>query len=396
MQESRQATAAGEPPSTARDASDEALRSTGSAPLRITWVLPDANLGGGTKMVRQLAEQLQARGHRCQILYLASTRSAPPLWRPRRFGRYLLQRWRLRGTESDHLQAARVPTVALRGSRIRHDQAPDADLVIATWWETMEWIRDWPASKGRRAYYIQHHELHAGDVERVKATYRVPALQIVISRWLRDVLRDQYGSECPVLVPNGLDFEQFDAPVRGRAAVPTVGLMCSPKRWKRTELALAAIEQVRTRLPALRVVGFGDMPLSTLGDVPRGLEFTLRPPQDRIADIYRSCDAWVIASDLEGFGMPGLEAAACRCPVVATRCGGPEDYVTDGVSGRLVRPGDADALSAALLEVLQLSPDAWRAMSDASHAAARRFDWAPSVRELERAAQEYVGRPARD
>ena len=82
-------------------------------------------------------------------------------------------------------------------------------------------------------------------------------------------------------------------------------------------------------------------PLLPTHDLPKNLDFSLRPPQDQIPHIYRKSDCWIVSSITEGFGMPGLEAAACRCPVVTTRCGGPEDYVQDGVSGYLVPVGDA-------------------------------------------------------
>ena len=65
--------------------------------------------------------------------------------------------------------------------------------------------------------------------------------------------------------------------------------------------------------------------------------------------------------------MPGLEAAACRCPVVATRCGGPEDYVEDGVSGYLVDVGDAEAMADRIVRVLRLNDGAVRAMSEAMY-----------------------------
>lgn len=58
-------------------------------------------------------------------------------------------------------------------------------------------------------------------------------------------------------------------------------------------------------------------------------------PED-LADYYRNLDAFVIPSHQEGLAIVGLEAMACGCPVISTRCGGPEDYVEDGVTGFLV------------------------------------------------------------
>ena len=46
-------------------------------------------------------------------------------------------------------------------------------------------------------------------------------------------------------------------------------------------------------------------------------------------------DLFVLPSHQEGLCISALEAMACGCPVVSTRCGGPEEYVTER-SGELV------------------------------------------------------------
>ncbi len=80
----------------------------------------------------------------------------------------------------------------------------------------------------------------------------------------------------------------------------------------------------------------------------------------------------VLPSRAESFGAVLVEALACGTPVVATRCGGPEDIVDDRV-GRLVPVGDADALARALADVLQ-EPERYPAEILRAHAVAR-FSW---------------------
>ena len=43
----------------------------------------------------------------------------------------------------------------------------------------------------------------------------------------------------------------------------------------------------------------------------------------------------MFSSAQEGLGISGIQAMACGVPVVSTRCGGPEDYVIDGKTGKL-------------------------------------------------------------
>jgi glycosyltransferase involved in cell wall biosynthesis len=67
--------------------------------------------------------------------------------------------------------------------------------------------------------------------------------------------------------------------------------------------------------------------------------------------MQQRCDALLLASDYETFGVVIIEAIAAGKPVVATRCGGPEDTVTPDV-GELVPKGDAGALAEGLARVL--------------------------------------------
>jgi glycosyltransferase involved in cell wall biosynthesis len=75
----------------------------------------------------------------------------------------------------------------------------------------------------------------------------------------------------------------------------------------------------------------------------------------------------VLSSVSEGLSNTILEAMAAARPVVATRVGGAEEMIDDGVTGVLVPPSDPGAMAAALRRVLATG-DAGAAMG----AAARR------------------------
>ena len=63
-----------------------------------------------------------------------------------------------------------------------------------------------------------------------------------------------------------------------------------------------------------------------------------------------SCDAFVLPSFHETFGVVLVEALAMGVPIIATRCGGPEDIVTDA-NGVLVPVDDVDSLASAMESV---------------------------------------------
>jgi glycosyltransferase involved in cell wall biosynthesis len=73
--------------------------------------------------------------------------------------------------------------------------------------------------------------------------------------------------------------------------------------------------------------------------------------QQNAAALLASWHVLVLPSITEGFGIAVLEAMAAARPVVASRVGGLEELVDDGVTGRLIAPGDAVALAECLAEL---------------------------------------------
>src|SRR5206468_12573099 len=131
---------------------------------------------------------------------------------------------------------------------------PDADVVIATWWETAEWVAGLAPAKGAKVHFVQDHETWGGTRERVDAVYRLPLAKIVISGWLRDVLRNQYQQEPAALIGNSVDTAKFDVPPRGKQAVPTLGLTYATKQNKGTDISLRAFDLAAKDVPGLKLV----------------------------------------------------------------------------------------------------------------------------------------------
>jgi glycosyltransferase involved in cell wall biosynthesis len=105
-----------------------------------------------------------------------------------------------------------------------------------------------------------------------------------------------------------------------------------------------------------RVVVVGDDPFGSdpgyLDEVNRAEGIERYPWVDGAAGLMGALDVLVLPSREEPFGTVLAEAMNAGTPVVATRVGGLPEVVEDGVTGRLVEPGDPAALAAAVREVL--------------------------------------------
>jgi glycosyltransferase involved in cell wall biosynthesis len=107
----------------------------------------------------------------------------------------------------------------------------------------------------------------------------------------------------------------------------------------------------------------GDGPLRHLVPDARGFV-----PPSEVGPFYDRAAVVCVPSRREGYGIVAREAMAHGRPVVATAVGGLVDAVDDGVTGLLVRPGDAVALREALTGLLS-DPDRRSAMGAAGREA---------------------------
>jgi glycosyltransferase involved in cell wall biosynthesis len=342
-------------------------------------------MSGGIRVVAIYAKALASQGHEVMLV------SPPPQAVP--FHRKLKSFLSGNGWPDDapgpksHLDRSGLDYRVLdRWRPVTDDDVPDADIVIATWWETAEWVHALSPNKGAKVYFIQHHEVFPYlPVLRCRATYGLPMHKIVIARWLKEVMSSQYADNVVDLVPNSVDRSQFFAAVRGKQSAPTVGFLYSSVAFKGLEVSLAAIKIVRERIPDLRLICFGSEHPNAALPLPEGVEFSFSPPQDQIRNLYSQCDVWITASRSEGFNLPAMEAMACRTPVVSTKTGWPEEAIETGKNGALVEVDDVAGLALGVDWILSRSAAEWKSLSQRAYETACSGSWEESSRRFESA-----------
>jgi glycosyltransferase involved in cell wall biosynthesis len=86
-------------------------------------------------------------------------------------------------------------------------------------------------------------------------------------------------------------------------------------------------------------------------DAEQDIHFTGALPRWAVRQQMWAANALVLPSDYETFGVVAVEALSTGIPVVATRCGGPEEIMTEE-TGILVPRRDREGLAAAMEQVM--------------------------------------------
>lgn len=364
----------------------------GKDKLKVTFVCPPENLSGGNRVVAIYADQLTRRG--CEVVVVTAKPTSLSL---RERLRSLVGR---RASLPRHLEKERsyYRNASFKVHRINHAgpindaDLPDADVLIATWWETAEWVWAASGSKGVKLHFMQDYETWGagdGNVARVDASVALPIPKIVIAQWVADLLEKRWAQTPIALVPNSVETDLFFAPPRGKQSIPTVGFAYRTMRNKGCDIIVSAIERARKLQPNLRVMAFGlERPVSSI-PLPRCTQYYFRIEDEKLRNVYAACDAWLFGTRVEGFGLPLLEAMACRTPVIGTPAGAASTLIRQG-GGILVDLEDDAGMCTAILRVAMMADAEWRAMSDAAYGTAHTYTWCDAAEKFEAALRQAV------
>ena len=188
-------------------------------------------------------------------------------------------------------------------------------------------------------------------------------MRITIAQWLVDLAQTRCPGDPIDLIPNAVDlnvqptaFAAINTDRRHDVFAGTVqGLSASTCRGTR-----------RKTIPKLKLIAFGTQSPNGTIPLPHDTHFTREPSQELIPRLYSSCDAWLFASRSEGFGLPLLEAMACRTPVIATPAGAAPELLHPG-GGILINPNDPQMMADAIRGCVG-DDTTWRVMSDVARA----------------------------
>lgn len=353
--------------------------------MKITFLLPYAAMAGGIRVVAIYAKLLMAYGHDVHVISV----SHQPLTL-----RGSIRRW-LKGERFWPRQKKQGPshmenidplnwTILEHNGPIRNFDVPDSDIVIATWWKTAEWLNELNDKKGKKVYFCQGYETSENfPNHRVKATYKLPFVQICVSLWVKQKIVELTGKNDQEVVMNGVDTLQFFSAERSKNASPKFGFVYSEANCKGVDIIVEALVKAKKIEPNITAICFGARYPSTFVKLPKWIEFYHNPLQSDIREIYAQCDAWLFGSRAEGFGLPILEAMACGTPVIATPAGAAAGLVSEK-NGFLVNHDNPQVMADRINQIGKISQDQWKLLSDGARSTAVKHDWDQAARSFER------------
>lgn len=342
--------------------------------MKITFILPGIGLSGGVKAVFEFANHLEKLGHTVNIIHPLVPLS-------------LSLKGKIRGTIGNLIRGKNPSWFVLKAKLVRvpilsEKYIPNADIIVATWWQTAYIVNKLNAKKGKKFYLVQHYETWGGPEREVENSYKLGLKIIVNSTWLKNLLLDKLDVKSEALIFHAPDHEQFypEKIIKEDKNTFRILMPYREELWKGALDGFKAFKIIEKAKPNAKLVIFGPKPKND--HLLEGVEFHNFPVKDKLRKVYNSCDLFLFPSIFEGFGMPPMEAMACNLPLVATRVGAVPDYTISGETALVSEPGDAPSLAKNAIKLIENEAERKKIAENGRNHVGQ-FTWDKAARQLE-------------
>jgi hypothetical protein len=292
--------------------------------MKIIFLLPHLKISGGIRIILGYADRLSTIGHN---IIVASEYGG--------FKRFIYN-----FLNKTHPFLSRESKVKLL--TIKHfNDLPKADIVVGDSWSVAQKLY-YSKAQGVKFHTIQHDErLYHGPRYKVEQVYKLPMKKIVVSSWLKEVLKNEYGSN-PELLLNPIDRNLF-YPQREKSNDKYLKILMLHHnyKWKGTEEGVSVVQELKKKYTNIKLILFGvrEKKISLPYD-----EYYYNLPQEKLAWLYSRADIYLCPSWDEGSGLPSMEAMACKCALVTYDNGGSRDYAFSGKTAMVAKRRDVNDL----------------------------------------------------
>jgi len=260
---------------------------------------------------------------------------------------------------------------------------PETKVLVATEYGTVKAVEEiGDKYKIKTCYFIQDYEgwfdpIHL--LEPVKLSYKRIKEKIVVSNWLKKILKEQDDSESTVLNV-GVATDEFYprnklsdeiSKLREKSKLLVLHLLSTNDRRG----SIYFIQAMRELIDETEDIGFvvtqrtQDLFRDTINDRVVNLGMLHR---NKIPEYFSQCDVLVDSSLFHGFGLPGLEAMSCGLGTILTDV--EIDYAENEKNCYLVPPKDVAGIKKTLLK-LRENPTLLAEIRNKGIDTAKNFDW---------------------
>lgn len=360
--------------------------------MRITFITSGFGLSGGTKAIFELANNFTRMGHEVFVVCSLTPFIFAEKWfNPFNILTKILRIFKKSKGCQTPVEWFGVRAKLLCAPSLDEKYIPDADIILATWWETAHFVKNYSDSKGKKFYFVQDYEVWLGNEEKVKATYNFGFKIIVNSNRLKNILQKEANAEIEAVILHAPDHQQFfpEKAEKGKNKIRIL-MPYRDERWKGAKEGIETFKIIKRKYPNAKLVMFGKKAenLNFYGLKNDEVEYHFSPVKGDLRRLYNSCDIFLFSSLEEGFGMPPMEAMACGIPVVATNVGALSEYATDGETALLSLPGDVEAMAKNIIELIE-NKNKRDLITAKALKRIKNFTWEGATGELEKVFKKY-------
>jgi len=345
--------------------------------MNITFLTPHINISGGIKIILGYASRLAKKGHNVTVICPQPTlargkiKGIIPVMYPKRAIMNFLK------IKPDWIEvAADIKYVPSYDEKY----IPDADIVVATAWQTAPYVSDYVREKGRKFYLFLHYErlFDDGCNDCDRFSYKLLLKKIVISSHLHQMMKEKFNEDS-ILIQAPIDHGIFYPTERIYNKTKRICMLHHNNVYKGVDDGVKAFIFAKKTISNVQLVMFG----SRMKKIDIECEYHYRLTNDELRRLYNSCDIFLCPSWREGFGLPSAEAMACKCALITTDNGGCRDYAIHEKTALVSPPKNPEALAENLKKLL-CNEELLKNIAQNGYEHIKTFTWDKAVDKMEK------------
>lgn len=340
--------------------------------MKINFTLWHTTKGGGSRSIFEVSNKLIERGHEVTVTAMSGDHKWFPakmevnyiktpvilkwleilsLYTKSKYGRPFLF------SDVRHIvKFFTLNKITLDVTRYLANTIPDCDINVSTFCFTMPAVH--MSGKGVIFHHVQGYDpwmFKRGTRERkiAEETFKLPVQRTVVSKWLQDLIFKKI-KRTAIYVGNGVNRETFHSTEKKDRHV-IMALIRSHGR-KRSLDIIRILNNVVDKIPDVKLIAIGDQETlnSLTGIVKPKFEIELINPMDEkeLFDVFSRSNVLLYTPEIEGFGLPPLEAMSSGVNVVTTDCLGTRDFCVNEYNALISKPGDIKDLTKSVIKIL--------------------------------------------